>query len=289
MKTYNVVLDIKRIRAFFSLSQEQFAEAISVSRLSITRYERSLTFPDNNILESIYSFAYGKHGEKLNLNKAKEQFYFEDCKGKKLLFHGAKGSIEGNIDIYHSLSPNDFGDGFYAGESLFQAASWVCLNKKSSVYCFYFDDHNLKHIEFNVGRKWMYAILYYRGALTNRVIPEEIKSIIKEVENSDYLIAPIADNEMYRILNKFINNEISDEACIHALAATNLGMQYVFKTMKACQRLEFVDRLYLCHNEREDYGRQQELLSENASQKNELAMIEYNRKGLFFNELFKRI
>lgn len=289
MKTYNIQLDLKRIRNYFNINQDFLANELSISRSSINRYENGATFPEKQILELIYSYAYGLHGERLNLNESKSQLYLDDCDNKKLLFHGAKGDIEGDVDIYHSEPPNDYGDGFYAGENLFQAASWVSLNKNSSAYCFYFDDKDLISTTFKVDRRWMYAILYYRGAFDNKNVPLEVQKIVDEVSKCDYLVAPIADNEMYRILNRFIDNEISDEACLHALATTNLGMQYVFKSMKACDRLEFIDRLYLCANEKKDFEQRKTTMSNQSIQKADLAIIEYNRKGKFFNELFKGI
>ena len=36
---------------------------------------------------------------------------------KKLLFHGAKSVIDGDIDVHHGINNNDFGQGFYTGES----------------------------------------------------------------------------------------------------------------------------------------------------------------------------
>lgn len=36
---------------------------------------------------------------------------------EKLLFHGAKSEIVGDIDIHKGRYNNDFGQGFYTGES----------------------------------------------------------------------------------------------------------------------------------------------------------------------------
>ena len=55
-----------------------------------------------------------------------------------------------------------------------------------------------------------------------------IKTLIEQSKDCDYIIAPIADNRMFQIINAFIDGEITDEQCKHCLAATNLGMQYIF-------------------------------------------------------------
>jgi len=58
---------------------------------------------------------------------------------------------------------------------------------------------------------------------------------------------------MFRIIDSFIEDEITDEQCIHCLAATNLGFQYVFKTEKALSQVKIVERCYLCNEEKEKY------------------------------------
>ena len=74
----------------------------------------------------------------------------------------------------------------------------------------------------------MMTIAYYRGALDKYKDHAIITRIIKDSRNCDYIIAPIADNRMFKIIDSFIQGEITDEQCKHCLAATNLGKQYVF-------------------------------------------------------------
>ena len=286
MKNYDVALDLQRILDYFELTQAELAERIGISRMSLSRYLKGATYPDKRALEAIYSFAYE---ERLYLNAAKADFFHEDKKGNALLFHGATGDIVGEVDNKHSKLPNDFGYGFYAGESLVQSASWVSEAESGSVYCFYFDGANLKKLEFQSDRRWMYAILYYRGAFRHFAPTKEVKELIEEIEGCDYLIAPIADNQMYQILNRFADNEITDEQCIHALATTNLGLQHVFKSMEACKKLVCLERLFLCKQEKRDYLERKKSLASESASKAELAMIEYRRKGKYFDELFKRI
>ena len=67
----------------------------------------------------------------------------------------------------------------------------------------------------------------------------------------DVIIAPIADNRMFDIINEFVENEITDEQCRHALAATNLGYQYVLKTVKAVDSISYLQEMYVCNKEKE--------------------------------------
>lgn len=287
MKTYDASKDFLRIRKYFELTQEELANNLEINRVSLARYENGTSFPEQKILDSLFSYAI-ENG--LNLNEAKSIFFNEDKGEKVLLFHGAKGDIKTDIDTKHSILPNDFGEGFYAGEKYEQASTWISEEKNGSVYAFYFKpDKDFKKKEFKVNKEWMYAILYYRGAFKNFKVPLFIETLIKEIEECDYLIAPIADNQMYQILNRFANNEITDVQCYHALSMTNLGLQYVFKSERACQKLECLDRLFICKEEKKQLSKLKMELSKSSQTKADLAIVEYRRKGQYFDEIFKRI
>lgn len=83
-------------------------------------------------MENVYRFAFTKN---IRINKLKEMLWRDALeKNEKLLFHGAKSEITGEIDIYRGRSNNDFGQGFYTGESYGQAISFVSGFEHSSVY-----------------------------------------------------------------------------------------------------------------------------------------------------------
>lgn len=286
MKSYNFSKDIKTIREIFGMSLDAFAECVNIARSNLIQYEQKQISPHKDALEKIYSYAYDND---LNINKAKEMLYEDRKENNILLFHGAKDAIVGDINSSHINGQKDFGPGFYLGESLDSATSWVADRENGSCYCFYFSkDNNLKYLHFEVNRDWMYAILYFRGAFDKYSLTDEVKEIIKKVNECDYLIAPIADNNMYGILNDFAYDNITDEQCLHALSANNLGLQYVFKTQKACNALKMIDRLYLCGKEKEQYLLKRKELAEQGKSKVSFAIHEYRRKGKYFDELFKK-
>ena len=286
MKTYDIGLDIKRIMAILDLSIEEFASNVGLSRVTIYDLLNNKTNYSKEVLEKIYSFAYK---ERINLNRSKELLFSDNKDNSLLLFHGARGDIIGDIDTHHSIAPNDFGDGFYVGETLLQAASWVANHKESSVYPMYFkDDQNLQKMVFKADLDWLYAVLYYRNAFKDYEPTKDITELIGKIEATDIIIAPIADNEMFKIIDSFARLEITDEACIHAISATNLGIQYVFKSDKACKHLNVLDRLYLCEKEKEDYISQNNIMSMDGVNKARLALVEYRRKGKYFDEIFAR-
>lgn len=65
--------------------------------VTISRTELKKTEPSARLLEAVYSFAFDKN---IKINKLKEMFWRDDLgANEKLLFHGAKTEIDGEIDI----------------------------------------------------------------------------------------------------------------------------------------------------------------------------------------------
>ena len=286
MKTFNIKKDIKTIRKLFNLSQTQFANEVGLSRSNVARYESEAIFPQSSALEKIYSFPYKND---FRLNKAKEMLFLDNVGDNMLLFHGAKHEIKEAIDYQHLNGKKDFGPGFYLGESFDSSASWICEYKSGSVYSFYFKNHNeMKCIEFKVDRKWMYAILYFRGMFEEYFPNKEIQDLIELINQVDYIIAPIADNQMYDTLTAFSLKQINDEQCLHALSANNLGNQIVLKTQKAIDNLFFIDRMYLCEKEKSFYLNNKNNMSLQGRNKASLSIEEYRRKGKYIDEIFKK-
>lgn len=285
MKTYDLKKDIKTIRTLFHLSQEQFAYEVGLSRSNVARYEAGTIFPHDSALEKIYAFPYKN---KFYLNKAKEMLFLDNKEDYTLLFHGAKYEIKDQIDPLHLNGLKDFGAGFYLGESFDSAASWICEYRTGSVYSFYFKNNNLKYIEFEVNEDWMYAILYYRGMFKEYIPNDKVLEIIKKIGSVDYIIAPIADNQMYDTLTAFSLRQITDEQCLHALSANNLGKQYVIKTQKAVDNLLLIERMYLCEQEKESCLNNKTTTSIQGRNKSTLSIEEYRRKGRYIDEIFKK-
>ena len=282
---YNFSGDLKSIREILGLSQQELAELLDIQQITISRNESNETYPSDKLLESFYSYAFTKN---IKINKLKEMLWRDELtENEKLLFHGAKSEILGEININKGRANNDFGQGFYTGESYEQAISFVSGYEHSSVYFLRFDDSNLKCKKYKVDQEWMLTIAYYRGTLNEYENNPIIRKIIEKSRNCDYIIAPIADNRMFQIINSFINGELTDEQCKHCLAATNLGMQYIFISEKAVNQIKLVERCYIAGNERGYYKniRYEELkMGEN---KVKLARKQYRGKGLYIDEILK--
>ena len=133
----------------------------------------------------------------------------------------------------------------------------------------------------------MIAILAYRGSIDSYINHPKVKKVIDKIKSCDYIIAPIADNTMYDILEEFASKQITDEQCLHCLSANQLGKQIVFLNDEACKHLKIVKKFYLSNSERIDIKKIRESNNEIGYQKVLLAKQEYRRSGKYIDELFK--
>ena len=131
----------------------------------------------------------------------------------------------------------------------------------------------------------MLMVSYYRGQLNQYKDSKIIKKIIKDASKYDVIVAPIADNNMYEIMNRFARGEITDKQAINALSASHLGKQYVLKTEKACKSALIVNRLYLCKSEREDVEKERKGKSIMSFDNAKVTIEKYRRVGKYIEEL----
>jgi transcriptional regulator with XRE-family HTH domain len=231
----NFQKDMKAIREILRMTQEEFAEKIGVEQATISRNELGKNLPSPQLMERVYQFAFDK---KIQINQLKKMLWVENlASDHKLLFHGAKSEIAGEIDVTIGRTNNDFGCGFYTGESYDQSISFISNFNKSCVYFLDFNNVDLRCKKYNIDQEWMMTIAYYRNALSKYAEHPIVQKLVAQSRDCDYIIAPIADNRMFQIINSFIDGEITDEQCKHFLAATNLGYQYVFVTPKSTKHL----------------------------------------------------
>lgn len=280
---YNYDKDFKAIRDVLDISQKEFAKVLDTEQKTISNIESKDSYPSKTIVESAFTYAFKKD---VKINKLKELLCKDNLShNEKLLFHGSKGEIKGDIDVNFGRGNNDFGKGFYTGESYEQAVSFISTYDDPSVYFMSFDDSDLKCKRYSVDREWMMTIAYYRESLEEYENHPLIKKIIAESRDCDYIVAPIADNKMFETINEFIEGNLTDEQCKHCLAATNLGMQYVFLTEKAASRFKIVERCYVCDKEREYYKKIKEDYRKLGNDKVKLAKAQYRGIGKYIDEV----
>lgn len=282
---YTIIEDIEAICVFLKIGIQELADNLKVSRSTIYRIIQGQTYPSDLFLESFYSFAYDNKFRKIDFNSLKIKLAQEQY--KSILFHGAKAETQGDIDLSHSRLNVDIGKGFYLGEDYFQSSSYIFANKKSSIYVFDVTGlKKLKVLELPISIDWMLIVCYYRGQLEKYKNHPMIKNLIEKVESSDVVIAPIADNNMYEIINQFSRGDITDLQATIALSASHLGNQHVLKTEKACQSIKAINRLYLCSKERTDIEVERRKAALEAAEKAQHSIEEFRRKGKYIDELF---
>ena len=280
---YKVSNDLKLIRDFFEISQSDLSKELKVEKLRIARTELGETKPREELLQKIYGYCFNKG---LRLNEQKEMFYKDDInKNHILLTHSSRKEIDGEISNKVGREKNDFGQGFYCGDSYEKSIAFVCRFPESCVYFIDFDPTDLKCVSFSVEKDWMIAIAYFRGRLKKYENHPIVKKIIDKILDADYIIAPIVDNRMFQIIDSFIESEITDEQCKHCLAATNLGLQYVFKSDKSIKKLKILERCFVSSVEKDYYKEQQVEFQKIGNDKSKLARIQYKNKGKYIEEI----
>jgi hypothetical protein len=274
--------DLLLVERYLSGDAVSLSEALSVNDKTLYRWEKGLSVPSPARMESFYSYVYRKG---IRLTAIKAQLDKEEAHGRKILFHGSKEGIIGPLSLKKSREGKDFGKGFYCGENLDQAASFVSLFPSSSLCLLSLDDTRLSKAVFEVDREWMLTISLYRNQLGEEKNSPLLAALRRKVEEADILIAPIADNRMFEILGEFIDGKITDVQCQHALSATDLGKQIVLKSAKALASARILEHCYLCQAEKEDFLRRGEEIAEIGREKAKIARIRYKAQGQYLEEI----
>lgn len=283
---FEIRQDIESVCEIAGLTIEELANELNVTRATVSNWLNERASISDRHLDAFYSYVYRKG---IRLNRIKEQYYREDMikRNEVLLFHGAKTKIEGELNLGRNKKINDFGNGFCCGESLEQSVVFVATYPNSSLYILKFSPRGLKKKEYRVDREWMLTIAYHRESLEKYTNNELIRRIAGANKGIDYIVAPIADNRMFEIIDSFIDGEITDVQCQHCLSATNLGMQYVFISEKAFSNITMLERCYLCEDEKNAYlSARQESFSMN-QEKVKLARKQYRNQGEYIEDILQ--
>lgn len=273
LQQFNFSEDIDMMTEVFDVSRDELFKLIGISNIR-----------NKTNIDQLYDFCYNKG---FYINDIKWQEYRElfDGISEDVFCHGSRSGIKGEINLSISTNMNDFGQGFYLGQTIKQAGMFVSDSENSSIYLFKFDMNNLSKVVFNTEVDWMLAISYYRNLLPQYKDHKRIKNIIDKIDKCDFVIAPIADNRIFELVDAFANNILTDKQTIHALSATYLGYQYVLKSNKALSQLEVLDRCYLCPVERSNYNHANDIESNTSLNKARLAKYRYKNQGLYIDDI----
>jgi len=281
---YRIISDIDSVMEILGLTQGEYARELGISRMTLNNWLSGRSSVSLSQTKQFYEYAYSKG---ILLNKIKQQLYIEDNNGKNdvLLYHGAKTEIRGKLSLGYSREANDFGKGFYCGESPEQSAMFVAAYPSSSLYILSFNGEGLKKREYSVDRDWMLTVAYFRGRINDHKDSKVIKKLINGIHDLDYIVAPIADNRMFEIIDSFIDGEITDIQCQHCLSAIDLGKQYVFVSEKALDKVTLLERCYLADKEKEYYLRSRQTSFKMNQDKVKLARKQYRNQGNYIEDI----
>lgn len=277
--------DIQIIEDILDVSDIQLAKNAGLQLNEITNIltDKSVVASKEQ-MESIYNYAFNNN---LYMNDLKWQMYSDEYTSKdmKVLCHGSRTMINGKLRLDANGDSNDFANGFYCGENVKQAGMFVSSEPDSSLYIVASNIEQLDIRNFFINADWMVAVAYYRDTLGDYINHPMVKDIVESVESHDLIVAPIADNRMFEIIDQFINGELTDKQCSHALSASQLGYQFVFRTQKALDSIEILERCYLCSSEKAYYNRSNERESNTSLNKSILAKKFYSNEGKYISEL----
>ena len=281
----NLSEDLKKIKILLNYTNGELAMELGVSRITLSRWINNENYPNALTLNKIYSYIYSK-GIKLNLID-EELYKSKASKNTLVLFHGSKSGIDGPLTIEKSNEKKDFGKGFYLGESVKQAVSFVSDYPNSLLYIIELkniDKLNIKY--FDVSKEWMILVAYFRGKIDGYLDSTYLKSLIDSIKDVDVIVAPITDNSMYSIINDFIEGGITDEQCIHALSANRLGKQVVILNDKTLDNnVRIIKESFLCVEEKNQYELDKESDRNVGKAKMILAKRKYAGIGKYIEEI----
>ena len=281
----NIQSDLQIIEDLFD--DIEFSDLCKKLDLTETEYlaiKNNELEPSKYQLENIYNFAYNKG---LYLNEIAWQEALDKYRDGNIevVSHGARTNIKGDIRLDVSGDSNDFSDGFYMGQDIAQGAMFVGEEPNSSLYILTFNPKGLKKAQFNVSVDWMLAVCWFRDKIPQFENSPRVQKVKNKVDNCDYVLAPIADNKMFEVIDAFSDRQITDLQCLYALSATHLGYQYVLKKPVCLDHVEIKEHMYFCSVEKSLYNKQSDVETNTSMNKALIARKKYANEGKYIDEI----
>ena len=274
---------IKTIRQTAGISQKQFAKELGTTALSVNRWENGKTQPNKMAQTQLFEFCKKRNIDLFDyiVNQIKR-----NANDELIVYHGSKKGLTGNIQPT-SRKACDFGKGFYLGTDPAQPLTLICDEEKPVLYSMKFDLTDLKVLKIEMGIEWAMLIAYYRGYMDEVKGSAIYKKYEKMADGYDVILGCIANDRMYRVMKGFFEKGITDVALIHSLSALDLGLQYVCKTQRACEKLEIIDKKELTEFELAILRDKSFVRRQEGIDLTEEILLKYRREGKFFDEILR--
>jgi hypothetical protein len=231
---------LKETLALLGISASSFALLVNKDKSLISRYLKGeISVPSEVLKQSMQLLSNSGIDplDALGIDDEKDYYY-----------HACPAPLNGPIDVFYNQGRNnDFGVGFYLGESLLQSASYT-KEGTSSLYLYRFKRSKFTALNrFDFDQRpildWFLYIAINRKKIDEKVYGELIANFTQELASYDLLKGKIADSFTFQIIEGLFN-DVYDfdqaEACSVILA---LGDQLCLKNADFGKTLS-ADELY---------------------------------------------
>lgn len=167
---------------------------------------------------------------------------------KITLYHGSVEKIEKPV-FGKGKTYNDYGQGFYCTEHIELAKEWACNEGVDGFANKYeLETDGLKILDLSSDEytilHWLALLMNYRKLrLSTPVMHRGIewlkKHFLIDISDYDLIIGYRADDSYFSFARAFVSNEISLSQLNYAMRLGKLGEQYVLKSEKAFEQIEF--------------------------------------------------
>ena len=167
---------------------------------------------------------------------------------KLTIYHGSPEIIE-KPQFGKGKTYNDYGRGFYCTEHIELAKEWACTEDVDGfVNKYEIDMSNLKVLNLSSDEytilHWLAMLMKHRKVRLSTPVMKRgrewlIEHFMPDTEDYDAIIGYRADDSYFSFARAFVNNEISLNQLFYAMRLGKLGEQYVLKTEKAFNQIEF--------------------------------------------------
>lgn len=167
----------------------------------------------------------------------------------KKLYHGSENIIQ-KPQYGFGKKYNDYGLGFYCTEHMDMAKEWgVSLDKNGYANCYELECDGLEILNLNDEKycilHWLTILLENRTFDIPSALALEAKDYLTKNFSVDYkkydaIIGYRADDSYFSFAQDFINGTISYRQLNRAMHLGKLGQQFVIKSKKAFERIQYL-------------------------------------------------
>lgn len=210
-----------------------------------------------------------------------------------ILYHGSKEGIIGDIQpIGRSVS--DFGQGFYMGTKREQAELLVLDEPSPIIYTL--RPHLIRIpqeqiLTFSDTLEWALFVLYNRNMLEDYDNIEQsalYEKLANMGKNKEFIIGPIADDNMTMLMQQFVDETITDKVFIECIKCIDLGDQYVAKTESACKQIDIIEEEKLSLEKQNIYRKSESERRRNKNRTLKQTRKQYKGEGLYLSDIIKK-